>query len=141
MIKLSIAQFHPACYDNQTQWMQQVVPWIVNMEINMVNYRSSGLWWYIKKINAQRGCVAEFLFFYFFANVAGQNMPKKEICCSDNNMWNTQQVMREHEGVFNTSGNRNKLCQKLAMFLCLAANDWTYAVNAKMDPSGSKTTN
>lgn len=66
MIKLSIAQFHPACYDNQTQWMQQVVPLIVNMEINMVDYRSSGLWWYIKQLTAQRGCVAEFFHFFLF---------------------------------------------------------------------------
>lgn len=49
--------------------------------------------------------------------------------------------MRENEGVFYTSGNKNKLCQKLALFLCSAANDWTYAVDAKMDPSGSETTN
>lgn len=49
--------------------------------------------------------------------------------------------MGKNEGVFNTSGNRNELCLKIAVFLCLAANDWTYAVDAKMDPSGSETTN
>lgn len=45
------------------------------------------------------------------------------------------------KGVINTSEKRNKLCQKLAMFLCSATNDWTYAVDAKTDPSGSRTNN
>lgn len=82
--------------------------------------------------------------FLFFANVAQEHAPppqKKSAAAVITYAKHTAGNDGTIKGGINTSLNRNKLCQKLAMFLCSTANDWTYAVDAKTDPSGSGTTN
>lgn len=69
----------------------------------------------------------------FFANAAGQQhvVEKKGAVHQLHIAGNEQAGRGKIRQVINTSGKGNGLRQKLALFFCSAANDWTYPVDAE----------